>query len=129
MNDGGRATLLASSSAAPFDDKLRTVHSTSLPSNAILPPFSTLCRCAVLFSVVFSVIAVVRITPFSLRGYHGGDFGLINPASSIAACGFIIGLRRCVALLSRRRQARGFTASQRRSRPSPPACCRTRSTR
>src|SRR5260370_1010005 len=91
MNDGGRSTLLARSSAAPFDDKLRTAHATSLPSNAIFPPFSTLCRCAVLFSVVSSPIAVVRIWPFSLQGYHGGDFGLINPTSSIAACGFIIG--------------------------------------
>src|SRR5712664_3731333 len=50
--------LLARSSAAPFDDKLRTVHATPLPSKEIVPPFSTLCRGAVLFSIVFSLIVV-----------------------------------------------------------------------
>src|SRR5471032_1447830 len=59
MNDGGKPTGFATSSAAPLDDKLRTVHSTPLPPNAMVAPFRTLYRGADLFSIMGSIIAVI----------------------------------------------------------------------
>src|ERR1051326_5747547 len=60
MKDGGKRIRLATSSAAPFEDRLRTVHSTPLPSNAMVAPFRTLWRGTDLFSMT-AVILLIRI--------------------------------------------------------------------
>jgi hypothetical protein len=49
-------TGLATSIAAPPDDRLRTVHRTPLPSKAMVAPFRTLYRGADRFSVMVSIM-------------------------------------------------------------------------
>jgi hypothetical protein len=93
MNDGGKPTEFATSSAAPLDDRLRTVHSTPLPPNAMVAPFRTLWRRADLFSIRVSIIVVIRICCAVLQGLPRRDYGPINPTGSINADEFSIGLR------------------------------------
>jgi hypothetical protein len=51
----GIPTTLATSSAAPISERLRTVPSMPAPVNAIVPAFNTRCLGAVrLFVIVFS---------------------------------------------------------------------------